>query len=245
MRGRLRANGAFRLRDSRGDPTRGGRVLYERRCRRRFWTARRSPRASRASWARGDARSAPAASQPGLAVVLVGEDPASQIYVRNKTAACAAGRLPHLRSPAAGHHLAGRAARAGGEAQRRSGRRRHPDPAAAAARARRARVLPAVDPRKDVDGIHPDNLGRLLMGEPRFVACTPFGIMKLDRGERPFAGGDERRGGRALEHGRQADGGAADRRRRDRDASATRRRAIWRRSWRAPIWWWPRWGARR
>jgi methylenetetrahydrofolate dehydrogenase (NADP+)/methenyltetrahydrofolate cyclohydrolase len=40
-------------------------------------------------------------------------------------------------------------------------------------------VLFAVDPRKDVDGIHPENVGRLLMGEPRFVACTPFGVMKL------------------------------------------------------------------
>jgi methylenetetrahydrofolate dehydrogenase (NADP+)/methenyltetrahydrofolate cyclohydrolase len=41
------------------------------------------------------------------------------------------------------------------------------------------RVLLAVDPAKDVDGFHPDNLGRLLLGEPRFIACTPFGIMKL------------------------------------------------------------------
>ena len=40
-------------------------------------------------------------------------------------------------------------------------------------------ILLAVDPRKDVDGIHPENLGRLLMGEPRFVACTPLGIMRL------------------------------------------------------------------
>jgi methylenetetrahydrofolate dehydrogenase (NADP+)/methenyltetrahydrofolate cyclohydrolase len=50
-----------------------------------------------------------------------------------------------------------------------------PLPAAVDAR----RVLLSVDPRKDVDGFHPDNLGRLLMGQPRFVACTPFGVMKL------------------------------------------------------------------
>jgi 5,10-methylene-tetrahydrofolate dehydrogenase/methenyl tetrahydrofolate cyclohydrolase len=43
------------------------------------------------------------------------------------------------------------------------------------------RVLFAVDARKDVDGIHPENVGRLLMGEPRFVACTPKGCMRLLR----------------------------------------------------------------
>ena len=49
--------------------------------------------------------------------------------------------------------------------------------------------MEAVDPRKDVDGIHPDNLGHLLMGEPRFVACTPFGIMKLvEESGLPLAG---------------------------------------------------------
>jgi len=41
------------------------------------------------------------------------------------------------------------------------------------------KVLLAIDPRKDVDGFHPDNLGRMLMGEPRFVPCTPAGVMRL------------------------------------------------------------------
>jgi methylenetetrahydrofolate dehydrogenase (NADP+)/methenyltetrahydrofolate cyclohydrolase len=41
------------------------------------------------------------------------------------------------------------------------------------------RVLLTIDPAKDVDGFHPDNIGRLLLGEPRFIACTPFGVMKL------------------------------------------------------------------
>jgi len=40
-------------------------------------------------------------------------------------------------------------------------------------------IMQAVDPRKDVDGIHPENIGRLLMGDPRFVACTPLGVMRL------------------------------------------------------------------
>jgi methylenetetrahydrofolate dehydrogenase (NADP+)/methenyltetrahydrofolate cyclohydrolase len=41
------------------------------------------------------------------------------------------------------------------------------------------RVLLAIDPAKDVDGLHPDNLGRLLLGRPRFVACTPLGVMRM------------------------------------------------------------------
>jgi methylenetetrahydrofolate dehydrogenase (NADP+)/methenyltetrahydrofolate cyclohydrolase len=53
------------------------------------------------------------------------------------------------------------------------------------------RVLLAVSPLKDVDGFHPDNLGRLLMGEPRFVACTPLGIMRLlEEAHTPLAGAD-------------------------------------------------------
>jgi methylenetetrahydrofolate dehydrogenase (NADP+)/methenyltetrahydrofolate cyclohydrolase len=41
------------------------------------------------------------------------------------------------------------------------------------------KLLLSVDPAKDVDGFHPDNLGRLVVGQPEFVACTPSGIMKL------------------------------------------------------------------
>ncbi len=117
--------------------------------------------------------------EPGLAVVLVGEDPASQIYVRNKTAACAqAGirtfdhRLPATTSEA---ELLALVVALNADPAIDGILIQLPLPPALDAR----RVLPAVDPRKDVDGIHPDNLGRLLMGEPRFVACTPLGIMKL------------------------------------------------------------------
>jgi methylenetetrahydrofolate dehydrogenase (NADP+) / methenyltetrahydrofolate cyclohydrolase len=117
--------------------------------------------------------------QPGLAVVLVGDDPASQIYVRNKTTSCAqAGirtfdhRLPAATPQAELLALV---------------KKLNADPAVDGIliqlplpRGLDARpLMEAVDPRKDVDGIHPDNLGHLLMGEPRFVACTPFGIMKL------------------------------------------------------------------
>src|SRR5262245_56325141 len=126
---------------------------------------------------------------PGLAVVLVGDDPASQVYVRNKTAACAqAGiqtfdhRLPATTSTG---ELLGLVAELNTDARVDGILIQLPLPPGIDAR----RVLFAVDPRKDVDGIHPENVGRLLMGEPRFVACTPFGVMKLiEEARLPLAG---------------------------------------------------------
>jgi methylenetetrahydrofolate dehydrogenase (NADP+)/methenyltetrahydrofolate cyclohydrolase len=117
--------------------------------------------------------------QPGLAVVLVGDDPASQIYVRNKTRACAEvgirtfdHRLPATTTRP---ELLALVARLNGDPQVDGILIQLPLPPGLNAR----EILPAVDPRKDVDGIHPENLGRLVMGEPRFVACTPLGIMTL------------------------------------------------------------------
>src|SRR6185503_16013453 len=49
-------------------------------------------------------------------------------------------------------------------------------------------VLLAIDPAKDVDGFHPDNLGRLVIGRPRFVPCTPQGCMLLRRADVTIAG---------------------------------------------------------
>jgi methylenetetrahydrofolate dehydrogenase (NADP+)/methenyltetrahydrofolate cyclohydrolase len=116
---------------------------------------------------------------PGLAVVLVGEDPASQVYVRNKTKAChEAGfrtfdhKLPATTSES---DLLALVAKLNDDPEVDGILVQLPLPAGIDAR----RVLLAVHPRKDVDGFHPDNLGRLLMGQPRFVACTPFGVMKL------------------------------------------------------------------
>jgi methylenetetrahydrofolate dehydrogenase (NADP+)/methenyltetrahydrofolate cyclohydrolase len=117
--------------------------------------------------------------EPGLAVVLVGDDPASQIYVRNKTTSCAqAGirtfdhRLPATTSQS---ELLALVKKLNADPAVDGILIQLPLPPGLDAR----EILPAVDPRKDVDGIHPDNLGHLVMGEPRFVACTPFGIMKL------------------------------------------------------------------
>jgi methylenetetrahydrofolate dehydrogenase (NADP+)/methenyltetrahydrofolate cyclohydrolase len=117
--------------------------------------------------------------QPGLAVVLVGEDPASQIYVRNKTKACAeAGirtfdhKLPADTSEPALLELV---------------RKLNADPNVDGILVQQPlpkqidgnKVLLAISPAKDVDGFHPDNLGRLLMGKPRFIACTPYGVLKM------------------------------------------------------------------
>ncbi|HEV8166969.1 MAG TPA: bifunctional methylenetetrahydrofolate dehydrogenase/methenyltetrahydrofolate cyclohydrolase FolD, partial [Actinomycetota bacterium] len=116
---------------------------------------------------------------PGLAVVLVGEDPASQIYVRNKTKACAeAGfrtfdhKLPADTSEAALLQLV---ARLNADPNVDGILVQLPLPKQIDS----SKVLLSISPAKDVDGFHPDNLGRLLLGKPRFVACTPFGIIKL------------------------------------------------------------------
>jgi methylenetetrahydrofolate dehydrogenase (NADP+)/methenyltetrahydrofolate cyclohydrolase len=125
------------------------------------------------------ARLTGAGTTPGLAVVLVGADPASQIYVRNKTKACAEAGIRTF-----DHHLDAGCDEA---TVLDLVRRLNQDPSVDGilvqlplpAHIDSRKVLLSVDPGKDVDGFHPDNLGRLLVGEPRFIACTPFGIMKL------------------------------------------------------------------
>ncbi len=145
------------------------------------------------------ARTAALGYRPGLAVVLVGEDPASAVYVRNKDrAANAAGiaartiRLPagiseaELLSVVAG--LNADPAVDGILVQL-------PLPPQIGARA----VIEAIDPAKDVDGFHPVNVGRLHEGTATLVPCTPLGVMKL-----LAAAGVTLRGARALVLGRSA-----------------------------------------
>ncbi len=117
--------------------------------------------------------------RPGLAVVLVGEDPASQIYVRNKTKALAEAGFAcfdyHLSADAGEDRLLGLIRDLNGDRAVDGILVQLPLPKSIDSK----RVLLAIDPAKDVDGFHPENLGRLLIGEPRFTACTPYGIMKL------------------------------------------------------------------
>ena len=116
---------------------------------------------------------------PGLAVVLVGDDPASAVYVNNKQRACEqvglhsdSARLPDTVSEdeiLAAVHAYNDDPKVHGilvQLPLPNGIDQH-------------RVIEAIDPDKDVDGIHPYNLGKLLQGRPDFPPCTPSGIVEL------------------------------------------------------------------
>jgi methylenetetrahydrofolate dehydrogenase (NADP+)/methenyltetrahydrofolate cyclohydrolase len=136
-------------------------------------------------------RLARTARAPGLAVILVGNNPASEIYVRNKVKACETLgiRSEKLTPPetiatdeliAIIESLNAREDVDGILVQL-------PLPAHVDTR----RVLEAVDPDKDVDGFHPLNLGRLVSGRPGLRPCTPAGILELLKRYRiPIAGRD-------------------------------------------------------
>ena len=118
-------------------------------------------------------------TKPGLAVVLVGDDPASQVYVRNKTKALHDGGFAcfdyKLAADTAESTVLELVARLNMDPAVDGILVQLPLPKQIDSK----RVLLAIDPNKDVDGFHPENLGRLLIGEPRFIACTPYGVMKL------------------------------------------------------------------
>jgi methylenetetrahydrofolate dehydrogenase (NADP+)/methenyltetrahydrofolate cyclohydrolase len=117
--------------------------------------------------------------QPGLAVVLTGDDPASQIYVRNKTRACHEvgitvrdHKLPASTSQAELHELV---RRLNADAGVHGVLIQLPLPAGLQAEP----LLDELDPRKDVDGLLPHSVGRLWLGRPSLVPCTPLGVMRL------------------------------------------------------------------
>jgi len=116
---------------------------------------------------------------PGLAVVLVGDDPASQIYVRSKgKAATEAGiRASDHRYPAdvSQAEIMALVARLNADPAVHGILVQLPLPAHIDALV----VQDAVDPAKDVDGFHPENLGLLAQGRPRFVSATPRGCLRL------------------------------------------------------------------
>jgi len=134
---------------------------------------------------------------PGLAVVLVGDDPASQVYVRTKEKRAAEiGLLTRdHRLPASTDTptLLALIAELNADPAVDGILVQLPLPRQVDSEA----VLRAIDPAKDVDGFHPDNLGLLMLGTPRFVACTPQGCMRL-----LAAAEVELRGKRALVVGR-------------------------------------------
>ncbi len=117
--------------------------------------------------------------RPGLAVVLVGDDPASAVYVRSKDRAAndAGISVQTIRLPAdtSEEELITRVARLNADPAVDGILVQLPLPAHIATRT----VVEAVDPAKDVDGFHPLNVGLLASGHPGLVPCTPLGIMRL------------------------------------------------------------------
>lgn len=121
------------------------------------------------------------ARPPGLAVILVGENPASQVYVRNKQKACAEtgiNSVPFLLPETTTTAELLEVIQALNVRDDIDGiLLQLPLPAQVDARA----CLDAIDPDKDVDGFHPVNMGRLALGLPGFAPCTPLGVMELLR----------------------------------------------------------------
>jgi methylenetetrahydrofolate dehydrogenase (NADP+)/methenyltetrahydrofolate cyclohydrolase len=116
---------------------------------------------------------------PTLAAVLVGDEPASDVYVRNKRRACErTGLESHLhRLPAetAEEELLELIARLNRNDAVHGILVQLPLPDQINA----SRILDAVSPWKDVDAFHPENVGRLSQGRPRFLPCTPHGVQQL------------------------------------------------------------------
>ncbi|WP_296614566.1 bifunctional methylenetetrahydrofolate dehydrogenase/methenyltetrahydrofolate cyclohydrolase FolD [Sphingomonas sp.] len=116
---------------------------------------------------------------PGLAVVLVGEDPASQVYVKRKIEACArvgiASSEHRLPADTPQDALLTLIARLNADPRVHGILVQVPLPAHVDA----GIVLGAIDPAKDVDGFHPVNVGRLSTGTGGLVPCTPLGVMML------------------------------------------------------------------
>ena len=118
-------------------------------------------------------------TRPGLAVILVGEDPASAVYVRNKVAGCekASFYSEKIVYPAdvAQEVVMAKIAELNADAKIHGILVQLPVPKHFDTDA----VLEAIAPEKDVDGFHAENVGALMQGQPRFIPCTPYGVTKF------------------------------------------------------------------
>src|ERR1019366_5947512 len=116
---------------------------------------------------------------PGLAVVLVGNNPASRVYVRNKSKAVTEAGLrsfdQHMPEDVSEAELLDLIARLNADAQVNGILIQLPLPPQINA----DKIIAAIDPDKDVDGFHPLNAGRLASGLPGLVPCTPLGCVRL------------------------------------------------------------------
>ena len=120
-----------------------------------------------------------AGGQPGLAVVLVGDDPASAVYVRNKIKACEDtgldSRFDHLPASTTEAQLLERIRALNADPTVHGILVQLPLPRHLDAQ----RIVEAIAFDKDVDGLHATNAGLTLMGRPHFRSCTPYGVMKM------------------------------------------------------------------
>ncbi len=118
---------------------------------------------------------------PCLAAILVGDDPASQVYVRNKEIACQKAGIKSVL-----HKLPAETTQEELEALIDT---LNADPEISGILCQlplpkglnETAILDRISPDKDVDAFHPENVGRILQGRPRFLPCTPAGIMELIR----------------------------------------------------------------
>lgn len=128
---------------------------------------------------------------PGLAVILVGADPASEVYVRNKVNACVAigmhsEKIVYPADVAPALVLA-RIAELNADPAINGILVQLPLPRHFDA----DQVLEAIAADKDVDGFHAENVGALMQGQPRFIPCTPYGVMKmLEKGKVNLTGAE-------------------------------------------------------
>lgn len=117
--------------------------------------------------------------RPGLVTVLVGDDPASQVYVRNKRKACDevgfTGRTINLPISTSQSELLGVVETLNADSAVHGILVQLPLPK----QIDESKVLLAIRPEKDVDCFHPDNVGRLAAGLPRFYPCTPHGCVQI------------------------------------------------------------------
>jgi methylenetetrahydrofolate dehydrogenase (NADP+)/methenyltetrahydrofolate cyclohydrolase len=123
-------------------------------------------------------------TQPGLAVLLVGENPASQVYVRNKIKACEDNGLysvhERLSADLSEAALLERIAELNHDPRIHGILVQLPLPPHIDSH----KVIEAIAPEKDVDGFHVANAGALMTGQPRFRPCTPYGVMKMFESEK-------------------------------------------------------------
>lgn len=116
---------------------------------------------------------------PCLAAVLVGDNPASEVYVRNKRQACQRtgidSQLHRLPASTTQQELLELIARLNADPLVHGILVQLPLPSAIDT----SRILRAVSPGKDVDAFHPENVGLLVQGQPRFLPCTPHGVQQL------------------------------------------------------------------